>query len=204
MSIAPLTSDQTDALQEIVNIAMGQAGDSLARTLDVFVELSVPRIRLVHVSEIIKTVYGMVDDREVVTAVRQSFYDNLNGEAIVLFGSSGCLDLAVLMGYASELSTSGEQELLLDVGNVLIGACIGGIGAQFGVDLSFSPPSIMAERVVLETVLVPEKLPWEYSLLVEVNFGLENSDFKSHLLILMAEDGIESLRQSLERFMAAL
>lgn len=204
MSIAPLTSDQTDALQEIVNIAMGQAGDRLARTLDVFVELSVPRIRLVHVSEIVKTVYSMVDDREVVTAVRQSFYDNLSGEAIVLFGSSGCLDLAVLMGYASELSASGEQELLLDVGNVLMGACIGGIGAQFEVDLSFSPPSIMAERAALETVLVPENLPWEYSLLVEVNFGLENSDFKSHLLILMAEEGIESLRQSLERFMAAL
>ena len=204
MSIAPLTTDQSDALQEVVNIAMGQAGDRLARTLDVFVELSVPRIRLVHVSEIVKTVRAMVNDREAITAVRQSFYDHLCGEAIVLFGASGCLDLAVLMGYATDLDALGEQELLLDVGNILIGACISGIGAQLQADLSFSPPSIMAEYASLDTVLVPENLSWEYSLLVEVNFTLENSNFKSHLLILMAEEGIESLRESLEQLMAAV
>lgn len=204
MSIAPLTTDQADTLQEVVNIAMGQAGDRLARTLDVFVELSVPRIRLVHVSEIVKTVHAMISDRETITAVRQSFYDQLRGEAIVLFGSSGCLDLAVLMGYASDLDTIGEQELLLDVSNVLIGACISGIGAQFHADLSFSPPSIMAEHAPLEMVLMPENLSWKYSLLVEVNFGLENSHFRSHLLILMTEEGIEALRESLERFMATL
>ena len=60
MTISPLNADQTDALQEVVNIAMGQAGDRLARTLNVFVELSVPRIRLVHVAEVISTVRGMI------------------------------------------------------------------------------------------------------------------------------------------------
>lgn len=204
MSIAPLTIDQSDALQEVVNIAMGQAGDRLARTLDVFVELSVPRIRLVHVSEIVKTVRAMAADGEAITAVRQSFYDQLRGEAIVLFGATGCLDLAVLMGYATDLDALGEQELLLDVGNILIGACIGGVGAQLQADLSFSPPSIMAEHASLDIVLAPENLSWEYSLLVEVNFSLENSNFKSHLLILMAEEGIEALRESLERLIAAV
>ena len=204
MSIAPLTIDQSDALQEVVNIAMGQAGDRLARSLDVFVELSVPRIRLVYVSEIVKTVRTMTTGREAITAVRQSFYDHLRGEAIVLFGANGCLDLAVLMGYATDLDALGEQELLLDVGNILIGACISGVGMQLQADLSFSPPSIMAEHASLDTVLAPENLSWEYSLLVEVNFSLENSNFKSHLLILMAEEGIESLRESLERLMAAV
>ena len=61
MSIQPYTEDQNDALQEVVNIAMGQAGDSLARILGNFVELSVPRIRLVTVNDVIKTVTGMVD-----------------------------------------------------------------------------------------------------------------------------------------------
>ena len=41
-----LTEDQRDCLQEGVNVAMGQAGDSLARFLEVFIHLSVPRIRL--------------------------------------------------------------------------------------------------------------------------------------------------------------
>ena len=73
MSITPLTEDQRDALQEVLNIAMGQAGDSLARILDAFVELSVPRIRIVDVSRVSDTVRDMVGDRQEVTAVRQSF-----------------------------------------------------------------------------------------------------------------------------------
>ena len=62
----------------------------------------------------------------------------------------------------------------------------------------------MAEKIPLDLVLSPENLSWQYALLVEVNFGLENSDFKSHLLILMAEEGIDALRGSLDRLMEAI
>ena len=71
MGIQPYTEDQNDALQEVVNIAMGQAGDSLARILGNFVELSVPRIRLVTVKDVIKTVMDMVaSDAEISVSVR--------------------------------------------------------------------------------------------------------------------------------------
>src|SRR3972149_1521020 len=99
MSATPLTPDQTDALQEITNIAMGQAGDSLARVLDSFVTFSVPRSRLIHVSEIPQRLRELLNQSPEVTAVRQSFDEDLRGEAIVIFGSSGCNVLADLMGY---------------------------------------------------------------------------------------------------------
>ena len=37
-----LTEEQRDCLQEVTNVAMGQAGDNLARLLDTFVILSIP------------------------------------------------------------------------------------------------------------------------------------------------------------------
>ena len=52
MSQAALSNDQHDALQELTNIAMGQAGASLATLLDEFVDLSVPRIRMVAVVDL--------------------------------------------------------------------------------------------------------------------------------------------------------
>ena len=51
MSEPVLTEDQRDALQEVANLAMGQAATRLARLLDSFIELSVPRVRVVAVSE---------------------------------------------------------------------------------------------------------------------------------------------------------
>ncbi|MEW6613429.1 MAG: hypothetical protein AB1409_11880, partial [Pseudomonadota bacterium] len=130
--IMPLTEAQTDALQEVANVAMGQAGNSLARILDVFVCLSVPRIRLVTATEVLDAVLEMVGSDTVVSAARQAFYNHLRGEAVVIFGQAGCRDLAVLMGYDEQLDANSEQELLLEVSNVLVGACMCCIGDQLG------------------------------------------------------------------------
>ncbi len=204
MSLTPLTEDQRDALQEVLNIAMGQAGDSLARILDAFVELSVPRIRVVDVSHVADTVREMVGDRHEVTAVRQSFFDDLRGEALVIFGANGCKDLADLMGYAEELDQQSERELLLDVANVLVGAILNGITETLGTELSYSAPSIMAEKAQVETLINLDQLSWSHALLLEVNYSLENRDFKSHLLLLMAEEAIDALRGAIDQFMESI
>jgi len=204
MTIKPLTADQKDALQEVLNIAMGQAGDSLARILDAFVALSVPRIRIVEVANLGKTVVEMVGENIDVSAVRQAFYDDLRGEAIVIFGQAGCRDLADLMGYDTDIDADAEHELLLDVTNVLVGAILNGITETLGTELSFTAPSIMAERRPIDTIITPENLPWTHALLLEVNYSLENRAFKSHLLLLMAEDAIESLRKAVNDFMESI
>jgi len=201
MSIQPYTEDQNDALQEVVNIAMGQAGDSLARILGHFVELSVPRIHLVNVDDVIKTVTSMVNNNTEISAVRQAFSNSLRGEAIVVFAQASADDLADLMGYDTNLDPSAEQELLLEVGNLLVGAIINGISDTLETDLSFSAPSLMAERTPLDQVLVPEQLSWSHALLMEVNFAIEDRDSKCHLLMFMAEEAINTLRGILDEFM---
>ena len=202
MSIQPYTEDQNDALQEVVNIAMGQAGDSLARILGHFVELSIPRIRLVNVNDVVNTVLEMVDSKTEISAIRQAFANSLRGEAIVVFAQKSADDLAALMDYDEELDDNAEQELLLEVGNLLVGAIINGISETLSTDLSFSAPSMMAEKLPLDKVLVPEQLSWSHALLMEVNFTVENHDVKCHLLLFMTEDTIEVLRNILDEFMA--
>jgi len=200
MSIQPYSEDQADALQEVANIAMGQAGDSLARILDNFVTLSVPRIRQIEVQDLADTVTAMVGEEEV-SAIRQAFYNSLRGEAIVIFTQSGADELAELLGYDCELDAAIEQELLLEVGNLLVGAILNGISETLGAELGFSAPSLMAEHTPLREVLTPDQLSWEQALLVEVNFSVEKHRFKSHLLMFMTEETIDTLRGILDQFM---
>ncbi|MEK7322593.1 MAG: chemotaxis protein CheC [Pseudomonadota bacterium] len=203
MNNANLSIEQIDALQEIVNIAMGQAGDSLARVLNSFVRLSVPRIRLINSAQASQCIAEIVGDTQQITAVRQSFYNKLCGEALTLFSSEGCRDLATLMGHQT-LDTETEKELLFDISNILVGACLNGIAEQLGADLSFSAPSLMASNVVSSQLLSPDTLPWAYALQVEVNFSLEQHKFKSHLIIMLAEDAITALADSLNYFIEAI
>ncbi len=205
MSIVTLSADQTDALQEIVNIAMGQAGDSLARVLDTFVVLSVPRIRLIEAEQVSQSVAALMDDATTeVTAVRQSFSSHLRGEAIVIFTSGSVSALSDLMGYEHSVDAQTEKEVLFDVSNILVGACLNGVAEQLDADLTFSAPSIISENVTPDRVLTGNNLPWNYCLKVEVNFTLEEKNFKSHLLIMMAEDAIATLGESLNEFIAAI
>jgi len=201
MKTQSLTPDQTDTLQEIVNIAMGQAGDSLARVLDCFVRLSVPRIQLIEVASIGECISSLVKNELMVTAVRQSFYDDLSGEAITIFSVDSYRDLSDLMGYQSDLDPQTEKEVLFDISNIMVGACLNGIAEQLNANLSFSAPSLIAENTTAKTLLSPESLPWDYALQVEVNFSLEQRKFMSHLIIMMAEDAVDSLKRSLDTFL---
>lgn len=199
-----LTEDQNEALQEIINIGMGLAGDSLARILKTFVELSIPRIRLIHVKDVNKEIEKLVGEKAIVTGVRQAFFSYWRGEAITIYDQNGCNELASLMGYTDDMDRNAEVELLLDVGNVLVGACINGFAEQLDVEVNFGPPSVIASNIPVEQLFNPKKLTWTHSLLLEVNFGLENMRFKSHLMVMMSEDTIETLKKDLDGFLEGL
>lgn len=209
MSVA-LSEDQRDALQELTNIAMGQAGSSLATLLDEFVDLSIPRIRVVQLAEAPAALGELVGPKAEVSAVRQSFQGYLRGEAIIIFTEPGCHVLADLLGY-EELVDGDDTELLLDVANVLSGACLGGMVEQIrrfmpadgAMELSFSMPSVMARQVTAAKLLDPERAGWSHALLMEVNFTLKARNFVAHLIMLMPEDGVLKLQRIVDEFIAS-
>ena len=195
-----LTQDQKEALQEIANIGMGQAGASIAQVLDHFVRLSIPRILFLQQENIAASLRNAVGENQI-SAVRQAFHSSMRGEALVVFGEQRCNDLADLMGYEQDLDRAAELELLLDITNILVGACLGGIAEQLREKMRFSPPSLMADRVPIEQLLSVDDVSWNNALLVEVNFSLEQRNFACHLLILMTENEIKSLASALDRFL---
>jgi chemotaxis protein CheC len=204
--LIPYSTDHVDALQEIVNVAMGRAGASLATILGVFVRLSVPRIQIVEASRAAQAAALLVGADKEITAVRQSFHSDVRGEAIVVYGEDGCGELADLMGYDDCLDPGTEKELLLDVSNLLVGACLCGVLEQLecSANVSFSAPSVIAERATVRSLVKPESLSWAHALVVELNFSLEQRAFTCHLLIMLPEESIDRMRQLLDRALAAL
>lgn len=195
-----LTTDQKDALQEIANIGMGQAGEVIARVLNEFVTLSIPRILILQPNLIAPALQRMVNSEEV-SAVRQAFHGSVRGEGLVLFGSKRCTDLADLMGYEGEVDHETELEILLDISNILVGACLGGIAKQINIDIGFSAPSLMADRVPIKEMMQVDNVPWQHALLVEVNFQLEKRSFACHLIILMPEEELVKFAAALDVFL---
>jgi chemotaxis protein CheC len=198
-----LADDQKEALQEIANIGMGQAGSSIAQVLGEFVQLSIPRILVVPPEEV-PTALAWNIGEATVSAVRQAFHSAMRGEALVIFGQHRCNDLADLMGYEQDLDHAAEIELLLDVSNILVGACLGGIAEQLQLNIGFSAPSLMADALPLEQLLQGSPVPWSTALLVEVNFRLETRSFACHLVLLMPDEEVKALMVAVDHFLESL
>ena len=202
MSIELLTADQREALQEIANIGMGQAGASIAQVLDEFVKLSIPRISSVPASGLSQEIVRLVGDADV-SAIRQAFTSEFRGEAIVIYPEQSMAGLHEIMGYEGDISQN-KGEILLDIGNILVGACVGGIANLLGMLAAFSAPTLIADQTPAYRLLKPEHIQARVALLVEVYFVLEQRDFRSHLIILMPENDILALGKALDRFIEAL
>lgn len=198
-----LTEDQRDALQELTNIGMGQAGASVAEVLGEFVHLSVPRI-LILKPNLIGPALERIVGKEPVTAVRQGFHGDLRGEAVVIYGATHCRDLADLMGYEEALDPATERELLLDVSNVLVGACLGGLAQQLSAEMGFSAPSLMASDVDVGDLIDGRHIDTPGALFIEVNFRLESRSFACHLVMMLPEDEILVMRNAIDRFLESL
>ncbi len=199
---ALLDDERRDALQEISNIAMGQAGASLAKLLGVFVKLSVPRINVIDISAVNRTLAGMIGADTRVTAVRQAYSGALSGEAIAIFNDEGAADLADLLCYDDALTS--RDEILLDTANLLIGASMSGIAGLLGSGIGFGAPSVMARDTPVCDLMPPATQEWTYALMVEVNFRLEARRFTCHLAQFMPEPSIAPLQRSLDTFLASM
>ncbi|MDR5734981.1 MULTISPECIES: chemotaxis protein CheC [Caballeronia] len=202
-----LNEDQRDALQEVANMAMGQAATRLSKLLGTFIELSVPRVRVVGVAQASEALREMTGITDAVTAVRQGFRSDIKGEAIVLCKSGSVDQLCALVDdpyTKSTYETTTRTELIFDVATVLMGACVSCILEQLGRAPIFSPPGMLGLELALDDVFQPAMLAWKTALLLEVNFALEDHSFRAHLVMLMAEDAIQHLRDALDALLSSL
>jgi chemotaxis protein CheC len=201
-----LTEERRDALQEIANLAMGHAAKRLASLLDTFIELSVPRVRVVRVEEASRTLREMTGIDESVTAVRQGFRSDIKGEALVICRSSGIGNLCSLVNdpyIHSAYDSVSQTELIFDVANLLTGACVSCVMNQLDRTPIFSAPGLLGEKIALDDVFQADVLAWKMALLLEVNFALEDQAFRAHLVMLMPEDSIRRVHEALDALLSS-
>jgi len=191
-----LSEDHRDCLQEISNVAMGQAGDHLARLLDAFVILSIPNVAILSPSEIAMAVQT-VDDQNV-SGVCQGFIGGgISGESMLLFNDTSFNDLAKLMGYEDEVSATAEKEVLIDATNILVGALLRGIAEQMDIEFSFGPPAILGQHQELDKLLSSKHVRWNQALVIEVGYQIENYDVQCDLLVVITERSLHYLLNKL-------
>ncbi|WNO60017.1 response regulator [Rheinheimera sp. MMS21-TC3] len=196
-----LSFEVRDVLQELTNIAMGQAGDLLARLLNVFVKLPIPNVNLIEVSEL-HMALASVEQEASTAAVCQGFIGGgVSGEALLILTESSYKDIANLMNYHGALTAKVELELLMDISNILIGAVLKGLSEQLDMAFSQGHPVVLGQRETVSDLIKANTRRWRKTLAIELTYGIENYDISCDLLLLFTEDSLKTLNYKVAYFL---
>ena len=189
-----LNAEMRDVFQEITNVAMGQAGDLLARLLNVFVKLPIPNVNVIEVSEL-HMALASVEQHSSTSAVCQGFIGGgVAGEALLILTDSSFKDIASLLNFQGELTPSTELELLMDVANILIGAVLKGIAEQLDMSFSQGHPVVLGQHAPVSELIKTNARRWRKTLAIELSYGIENYNINCDLLLLFTEDSVKTMK----------
>lgn len=196
--VLELSDSVRDGYKEIVNVAMGQAADLLARVLGAFVIMPIPNVNMLEVSELTMAL-SQISENNDVSAVCQGFIGSgIAGEALIIFDQSSMADIAELMKFRSELTEQVELELLMDISSILSGACLQGIAKQLDINFSQSHPVVLGRHITMDELFKRSATRWKKTLTIEMSISIEERNINCELLLLFTEDSIPRFNEFIE------
>jgi CheY-like chemotaxis protein len=186
-----------DCYQEVTNVAMGQAGDHLARIMNVFVKLPIPNVNLIEVSEL-HMMLSDIELHEQTSGVCQGFLgDGISGEALCILSDSSFGDVAKILNIQEDVDDQLQLEMLMDVASILIGSCLAGFAKQLDMQFRQGHPVVLGQHQSVEDLIQANKSNWRRTLAIELSYGLEGYNVQCDLLLLFTEDSLDTLNSKL-------
>ena len=201
-----ITTEETDTLQEIMNIAFGRAASDLAEYVDIFVILNPPLIKVLQAFDLPSYLNNEIKDYERVSVVEQNFWGKFKGNAFLVFPAGTGKRMISLFNnenkfFDSEPSHELEKETFLEIGNILIGACIGKIAELLGDVTTYSPPRVVVENglrgVVYDNLSDPDNL----AIVLRTVFEFNDKNVSGFMFILTKQESFAWLKTALYKFL---
>jgi chemotaxis protein CheC len=195
-----LTQTQQDALIELLNIGFGRAAAALSQLTGHRVLLEVPQVSVHPIEELRHTLRSMLDDQ--VASVHQIFSGPVAGDALLILNHSAAGMLKELLTSEPPLPLpldASAREVLTEVGNILLNACLGTFGNILQVQVSFSVPHLNLDTLhdVMRTLLVNRE-GLRYALVVHAGFKLRDAEVKGYLVIVLSVASLDRLIRAVE------
>jgi chemotaxis protein CheY-P-specific phosphatase CheC len=184
--------EKLDAYREMANVAMGQAGERLANLLGEFIDLPIPHVNLITDTEL-HTTKANIKGYSSVSVVSQGFISaGIYGEALVVFNDPNLANMFKLLKYTDqENSHYLELEALMDVSNILIGACLCSLSDQLRTVFSQNHPTILGRHCYLGNIFKNVTRSKKNMLAIEITYSIKSQDISFDLLLLFPHKSID-------------
>lgn len=189
-----ISFDIYEGYQEIANVGMGRAADLLARLLRVFIELPIPKVQKVGCDQLRQVIADTVPAHGL-SVVTQGFVGaGVSGEAMLFIEEGDLEGLAQLIQQQGHINAGRRLDLLMEVSNILIGACMAGFAEQLDLKFSMGHPLLLGRSLELgELPLKPCSREDGALMTIEMNYGIRDQNIHCSLLLIFTGDSIPLL-----------
>jgi chemotaxis protein CheC len=199
MELAPF---QKDALTELINIAFSRAAASLSDLTSSRVDLEVPEVSVHLMSTITQAIERFVSGD--VATVHQVFAGQVEGDAFLLLNFAGAVHLVELLtGMPSTASTfpTSSREVITEVGNILMNACLGVFGNLLDLRFSYSVPRLNLDGLgTMVEELAKEGASLQHALVVGARFKVRSSEVTGCLILILGIDSFDLFLKAVEQW----
>ena len=204
MASIEFTELELDALKETMNIGFGQAAAALSEVIDMQVILNVPKIAKVAPAEIASFVRSEIENPDGFSMVEQFFLGRFNGTSFLLLPANEGEKLVKLFTDDSDIDRSGlaldslERETIVEIGNIIIGACVGKIAEMLKDIVTYRPPRFFAGP--LDDALIDRHVHSSggLALVFKTVFHFEAEDVYGLLFLVTGEDSAIWLKKAVD------
>lgn len=196
-----ITDRENDALAEVINIGFARAAASLSELTGYRVLLDPPRVAVHPINELSGAIRDLLTEE--IATVHQIFTGPVAGDALLILNLQGAEMLTRLLTDDQSNHTvldSSDREVLMEIGNILLNACLGTFANLLQVRITFAVPRLHLNALdaLLESLIIDtEEL--RYGLVIFTNFRLRDSAVEGYLVIVLGVASLERLIQELEK-----
>lgn len=196
-----LTASQHDALTELINIGYARAAAALSDLTGHRITLEVPDVGVHEMAQLQRNLDSVIKDE--VASVNQVFSGPIDGNAILLLDRDAALLLNSLVTDRDEAAglDGAAREVITEIGNIVLNACLGAFGNLLKVQVTFTVPYLQVDKVekVLRSISVSgERL--EYAMIIHTRFHMRASNVSGYLVIILGVTSLETLLEQLQKW----
>jgi chemotaxis protein CheC len=191
---------QTDALTELFNVGLHRAAASLSEITGQRIIVEPPRLWICRASEAEARLHDLLTGE--LAAVHQVFGGAVAGDAALLIEQNKAAELAKMVtnggaGASGRLDQS-AREVLAEMGNIVLSACLSGFGDMLDVAVSFYVPSIRVDTLttVLRAVL-GESSSEQFVVIVATQFRVSSLEVNGYMIIAVGAKSLERINTAL-------
>lgn len=209
MSDAPdiMSPLERDALQEIMNISFGQAAADLSDVIAQYVTLTVPYIDVMPFQAVYGRICEEITDVHDMSMITQFFSGKFSGSSILFFPHGEGKKLLRLFGENEVASCDNydldvlEKEGLVEISNIIIGACISKIAELLGDVVGYSPPRYFSKDQIFPSLKEALGGDDSFAIYFKTVFHFERFDASGYLFLVSDYTAMEWLKKAIAEYL---